>query len=160
MRKNSVAISIGLFLLALLALFLYLKVEDEKIALKLDAVVRVHCPLQSQSCLVNLGKGIKLEISLSPNGLPALELLTLQLKSNQIDFQRVEQFEATFIGRDMAMGQHSFTLSPSENSNTLLAKALIPLCPMDPMMVWVLNIQFQLFEKVTLLKFELPSGSH
>jgi len=158
--KSLVRIIIGLVFIVLLALFLHLKKEDDNVSLKVDEVVRVHCPIQSQSCLINLANGAKLEISLTPNGLPALKPLTLQLKSNQIDFQQVVQFEALFAGRDMEMGQHSLVLSPSTNSNMLLAKGLIPLCPMDPMMVWELKVQFKYQNKVTLLTFEVPSGPH
>jgi len=159
-HKNIVRIVVGLFFLTSLALFLYLKSGDDKAVLKVDEVVRVHCPLQSQPCLINLGEGVKLEISLSPNGLPALKPLMLQLKSNQINFQQVAQFEASFEGRDMEMGHHSLALIPSKNTNMLLAKGLIPLCPMDPMMVWKLNVQFEYQNKVTLLTFEIPSGLH
>ncbi|MFT5718143.1 MAG: hypothetical protein ACI9T7_002348 [Oleiphilaceae bacterium] len=109
---------------------------------------------------MNLAGGVKVEVSLSPNGLPALKPLILKMNSKQIDFLQTEEFEASFEGRDMEMGYHSFVLDPTSNSNMLMAKGLIPLCPMDPMMVWVFNIQFKYQNKVTLLTFEVPSAVH
>jgi len=159
-HKNLVRSFVGLVFIVLCALFLYLNKEGDNVDQKIDEILRVHCPIQSQSCLINLANGVKLEISLNPNGLPALKPLTLQLRSDQIDFQQVAQFKASFVGRDMEMGHHSLALSPSTNSNLLLAKGLIPLCPMDPNMVWVLNVQFKYQNKVTMLTFEVPSGSH
>jgi len=159
-HKNLVRSFVSLVFMAFLVLFLYLNNEDDTLALEVDEIVRVHCPIQSQSCLIHLSNGVELEISLSPHGLPALKPLTLQLRSNQIDFQQVERFEASFKGRDMEMGHHRLALSASTSSNLLLAKGLIPLCPMDPMMVWVLNVQFRYQNKVTLLTFEVPAGPH
>jgi len=158
-HKNLVRSIISLVFIAFLVLFLYLNSEDDTAALKVDELVRVHCPIHSQSCLIHLTNGVQLEISLNPHGLPALKPLTLQLRSNQIDFQQIERFEASFEGRDMEMGRHPLTVSPATSANMLLAKGLIPLCPMDPMMVWVLKVQFQYQNKVTLLTFEVPSGS-
>jgi hypothetical protein len=156
--KNLIRSSVGLVFIMLLVLFLHFKKGEDNLALKVDEIVRVHCPIQSQTCLIHLANGIKLNISLSPNGLPALELLTLQLKSSHIDFHQLTHFEASFEGLDMEMGRHSLTLSPPITSNMLRATGLIPLCPMDPMMHWVLNVKFQYQNKVTLLTFEVPSG--
>ena len=85
--------------------------------------------------------------------------LTLKLESDQIDFLKISNFNASFKGRDMEMGHHTLTLN-SQSSNLLLAEGLIPLCPMDPMMVWVLNVTFEHQSKVTSLTFEVSSERH
>jgi len=89
-----------------------------------------------------------------------MEPLVLQLKSNHINFQKIKNFSALFEGRDMEMGKHSMILNSPVEVSTLLAKGMIPLCPMDPKMVWRLTIQFELQNKVTALEFEVPSNIH
>jgi len=146
---------------AVLMLFsFYSKYQNEKQSEQITQLVHVNCPLKKQSCLINLGKDFKLEVSLSPKGFPAMEPLILQLKSSQIDFKQIKHFSAFFEGRDMEMGKHSLSLSKPLESGVLLAKGLIPLCPMDPNMVWRLNIQFEYQEKMTSLQFEISSATH
>ena len=148
---------IGFLLVVLIAFQFYLQGNDAVEKEKIDTVANIHCPLQKQSCLINLSSNIKLNVSLDPKGFPAMEPLTLKLESKQIDFEALTKFEAVFKGRDMEMGQHSFVVSPAENPNTLVAKGLIPLCPMDPKMVWELNIKLGFQNQATLLKFEVSS---
>ena len=136
------------------------KYQNEKQVEQIDQLVHVNCPLKRQTCLINLGADFKLEVSLSPEGFPAMEPLVLQLKSSRINFKQIKHFSAFFEGRDMEMGKHSLSLSKPLESGVLLAKGLIPLCPMDPNMVWRLNIQFEYQEKMTSLQFEISSATH
>jgi hypothetical protein len=158
-HKNTARITFSLVFMMLLVLFFFFKKESEKVALNIDENVQVNCPLHSQSCRVNLSHGVNLEVKLSPDGLPAMKPLVLSLKSDQVDFLKVSNFKASFEGRDMEMGHHTM-VSNSSSSNLLVAQGLIPLCPMDPTMVWALKIQFEYQNKTTLLTFEVPSNSH
>ncbi len=156
MPKYLISAGLLCFITALLILVFYSKDS----VVHVDELVHANCPLVSQSCHINLGKNFNLEISLSPNGFPAMEPLVLQLKSNHINFQKIKNFSALFEGRDMEMGKHSMILNSPVEVSTLLAKGMIPLCPMDPKMVWRLTIQFELQNKVTALEFEVPSNIH
>jgi hypothetical protein len=157
--KNLVSGIVGLVFISLLFLFIHLKKEAANSVLEVDEVVRVQCPIATQACLIDLVGGMKIEVSLSPGGLPMLKPLILKLTSNQINFKKIKGFEASFKGLDMDMGSHLLALDPTISSGVLIATGLLPLCPMDPEMVWVLNIKFQYQNKVTLLSFEVPSGS-
>lgn len=145
--------------IVLSALFLYLKQSNDHTTQKINETLRVHCPLQSEPCLIHLAGGLELNIRLSPRGLPTFKPLTLVLESDQIDFSLVKWFEASFEGRDMEMGRHDLLLNPVIQSNTLSAVGSIPLCPMDPHMVWLLTIKFQYQNTVRLLKFEVASSN-
>lgn len=158
-HKNAVHIFFSFTFIAIVVLFFYLQKENNNDALQVDENILVNCPLQFETCRLNLTDGVKLGITLSPEGLPAMKPLTLKLESDQIDFLKISNFNASFKGRDMEMGYHTLTLN-SQSSNLLLAEGLIPLCPMDPMMVWVLNVTFEHQSKVTSLTFEVSSERH
>ena len=158
--KYRVRTIVFLICIVLFALYLFLSKTEREEALTEDEVVHVHCPIHQKNCLIHLAGGAKLELSLSPEGLPALKPLTLKLNAHDIDFDAFTYFDASFSGRDMEMGHHSLVVNSSVTKNELTATGIIPLCPMDPNMVWVLSVKYQYKNKVTVLMFEVPSGTH
>ena len=160
MFKQILSVALLLIFALLFVLVFYSKDQSKENSAHVDQVVHVNCPLASQACNINLNENVKFEVSLSPSGFPALEPLVLQLKSSLINFKEINNFSAFFEGRDMEMGKHTLALNTPVEISSLIAKGVIPLCPMDPNMVWRLVIQFEFQNKVTSLEFELPSSTH
>lgn len=142
-----VAISVGISRLDSAANFPVSPAE-----LRVDHMVRTTCSASQQPCRLNLGSK-HLSLSISPSGLPALEVLNLQLRVS--GFGGNAPAQVWFQGRDMDMGLHYFsattaplmseTVATEEVDDGVLEKfqGMIPVCGIDRDMIWLLNVQYQ-----------------
>lgn len=160
----------SLLLLAIAFLVSYFYLSNQGLMLKQTNLDRssqvtnstvVQCPLHEKVCSVNLGGGL-LTIQLSPNGLPALQPLTLGLSSSDILLHKTE---AWVDGKDMDMGRHYFepqdiSVQAENGVQTQSFKGMIPLCSIDQNMIWRLHLVIPVGEKWEELIFDMPSVGH
>ena len=152
MAKFPLWLLVSLFSLAGFLLYHFCLTEQ-----KLDTVevtsVKTQCSLQAPSCSFNLTDGTQLELALSPRGLPALEPLTLSISSSALSMNQVQNIQVWFEGSNMEMGHHYFNLIYADNQ--VVGKGMIPICTINLLMVWQMNVAFRYQGENQLISFEL-----
>jgi hypothetical protein len=100
-----------------------------------------------------------LQISLQPNGLPVLEPLKLTISKSGGKAEQLSDVAAWFRGLDMDMGQHPFLFKngTSLSSDAISASGMIPICSIDPNMVWRLTVQFKYLDVWAQVLFDLKA---
>lgn len=90
------------------------------------------CDLHRGACSANLGEGRTLTLSVdAPEGIRALERLPLTVR---VDGVEVQSASVDFIGRDMDMGLHRFTLSHQDKGH-FEGVGQVPICT-ESVMPW------------------------
>jgi len=107
-----------------------------------DHLVELPCDIANQVCRINLG-ALQFRVSLSPEGLPALEPLTFRVRAESSLISEFEAGALWFDGKEMDMGLHWGQLQVTPDQNELRFKAMVPVCTIDREMVWRLNFQFE-----------------
>ncbi len=130
-----------------------------------DHVISVDCDIGHNACPIRLGD-IKMTLSLTPDGLPALIPLRLAVSDSSIAVQEAESWLVWFEGRDMEMGVHQLLPEPSglpvskdasRSNNAVVFSGIIPICSVDSAMTWLLNVQF--VWRAKLYRFMLPASA-
>ena len=134
-KKNS-----GQFwtIIAVLVLAIFLVVSYKlKDILKPNAAVTValdeSCDLRAGACVSELPSGGKVSLSISPNDIPILRPLALQVKTEGVV---VSNIEVDFIGIGMEMGYNRSKLEVDQeeaNKNQFSGKAVLPVCSRSKM---------------------------
>jgi len=123
-----------------------------------DQVVYLSCDVSENPCVLNLPQQLKMTLSVSPAGMPALKPLAFQLK---IEAQPVSPLtlEAGWLnGKTMDMGRHFLTLHQQTNRQWEL-QGMIPVCTVDPEMVWQMTLQYRYQDTLTELQIDTVSDS-
>lgn len=115
------------------------------------------CDPAYATCPIHIGS-TALKVQLFPPGLPVMERLNLRIETtSKSEFQIVR---AWFEGRDMDMGRHELLpASLLSADDALLYTGVIPLCTVNPAMVWQLKLLIQVQDQQHRLVFDLAAKS-
>lgn len=116
-------------IIALLVLVILLTVSYKlkdllKPGVSATAELDTSCDLRKGLCTSEIPGGGKVSLAISPNDIPILRPLQLQVQTEGIDVSGVE---VDFIGVDMEMGYNRPKLEAKDN-NHFKGKALLPVC--------------------------------
>lgn len=154
------------FILALLVLigllvYYWLKTFDATEVSLPQATSRLYvqdCSPSRGACSVSLD-ATTIQVELQPSGLPAMVPLTLRVGvSSQVG---VQLLRAWFEGRDMDMGRHELTpLNQDDASGAgIMLRGVIPVCSVNPMMVWQLKLLIEVNSIQQLVVFDLATDA-
>lgn len=113
------------------------------------------CSPSRGACSVSLD-AYTLQVELQPPGLPALVPLTLRVGGGSQP--GVQLLRAWFDGRDMDMGRHELA-QLNDQSGTIMLSGVIPVCSVNPMMVWQLKLLLQVHNTQQLVVFDLAANA-
>lgn len=124
---------------------------------KIQTLHEPSCDPSRETCSVSLDS-VLLRIQLLPAGLPAMEPLTLQVGvESPYDIQLLS---AWFEGRDMDMGRHELASSHEyDEPDVMTLRGVIPVCSVNPKMVWQLKMRWKIRNTQQLLVFDLASDA-
>ena len=140
-------------IVALLALVILLTVSYKlkdllKPGVTLSAEVDPSCDLRSGACTLNLPTGGKVSFVISPNDIPILRPLELQVQTQGVEVSGVE---VDFVGVDMEMGYNRSKLE-AKDSNHYMGKAVLPVCVRSKM-EWEARVLLQTREGLIMAPF-------
>ena len=150
---------LGVSALLCLALYLGLKTSSDLSASALLATPPVYirdCAPSRAICSVQLGS-ITLQIQLQPPGLPAMVPLTLRVEAESL--ADVQMVRAWFEGRDMDMGRHDLAPIPESDTTAIMWSGVIPVCSVNPQMVWQLKLLLQVQDEPQQIVFDLATDA-
>lgn len=122
-----------------------------------DLYFSSECDLNSTSCSLHLAEQFMLTFRLKPKKIVPLERFELLISSDNESFDQIEALAIWFEGRDMDMGrQYLRPLKGLNNAgSSLLAQGMIPVCTVDPDMVWRLVVEFNYQGKRMHVSFDV-----
>lgn len=140
-------------IVALLALVLLLTVSYKlkdmlKPTIATKAELDESCDLRKGSCTSTLPGGGTVSLSISPNDIPILRPLTLDVK---IDGIEVSKAEVDFIGIGMEMGYNRPGLEPITKKQ-YMGRAILPVCVRSKM-VWEARVLLQTNDGLIMAPF-------
>lgn len=90
-----------------------------------------HCDLLKGACVSELASGEKITLQIRPTNMPVLTSIVLEVKTQNIP---VEKMQINFKGKEMNMGEFTYTLKP-KNNGTYTVQTILPTCVHDKM-IW------------------------
>lgn len=106
------------------------------------------CDLRKGACSLALPNGGKVNFAISPNDIPILRPLVLNVTSDGVQFSAVQ---VDFIGVDMDMGYNHSTLDKKDN-NHFVGTAVIPVC-VQSKMEWEARLLLQTDQGLIMAPF-------
>jgi len=99
-----------------------------------------HCDLRQGACISELASGEIITLQIKPTSMPVLTSIVLEVKTQNIP---VEKMQINFKGKEMNMGEFTYTLQPRKNG-IYTVQTILPTCVQEKM-IWqaVLNIDTQ-----------------
>ncbi len=153
-RKILLALFALFALISLMVIFNTKKQESSHQA----NIISSTCQLDRRSCVVSLPNNQEISFTLQPKRLLVMEMLSMRVDG----FDSNMKIKIWFEGRDMEMGKHY--MQPVSNKSeslpsTILYKGMIPVCSLNPQMIWVLNAEFMHENHLILVQFQLKAYS-
>lgn len=90
-----------------------------------------HCDLRKGACVAELASGEKITLQIKPTNMPVLTSIVLEVKTQNIP---VEKMHINFKGKEMNMGEFTYTLKPKHNG-IYTVQTILPTCVQDKM-IW------------------------
>lgn len=150
-------LALGISALLCLALYIGLRTSSDLSAsapLVTPPLYIQDCAPSRTSCSVRVGF-ITLRIQLQPQGLPAMVPLTLRVDTETL--ADVQIVRAWFEGRDMDMGRHELAPLPGNDTTAIMWGGVIPVCSVNPQMMWQLKLLLQLRDEQQQIVFDLAT---
>lgn len=119
-----------------------------------QTVMVLDCELSIRECRLQVSPLINLRFFLHPFGLPAMEPLTLSISGQSLADVQVQR--AWFEGREMDMGLHMLIPKiETSDPDSLVLQGMIPVCSVNPLMVWQLKVLAEIRDQSYLFVFDL-----
>lgn len=132
-------------------------VTDESLPQATPVLYIQDCSPSRGSCPVSV-HSTTLQIQLQPPGLPAMVPLILHIGGETLD--EVQLLRAWFEGRDMAMGRHELVpLKQDDGAGVIMLRGVIPVCTVNPKMMWQLKLLLQIQNTQQLIVFDLATDA-
>lgn len=152
-------LALGISALLCLALYIGLNTYSDLSAsapLATPSLYIRDCAPSRTICSVQVGS-VTLRIQLQPQGLPAMVPMTLRVDVESL--ANVQMVRAWFEGRDMDMGRHELAPLPGNDTTAIMWGGVIPVCSVNPQMMWQLKLLLQVQGKQQQIVFDLATDA-